>query len=232
MRLEAGRSVHAGSGPERKRVRRVDRPAGARDTAPAMSDGAGGRLRSAVGADDGPIEIVNYERSWPASFIAERERLAPLLPGVAIHHIGSTAVPGVAAKPVIDMIALVDHLDANAELLIERAGYEMPAQFNEGLVHRRYLCYPSAAYRTHHLHLVDVREDLERCLRFRDNLRSDPQLASRYAALKRALAARFRTDRAGYTLAKTEFIDTACATTGGLAETTEQRDVDEGTTPV
>src|SRR6478672_876771 len=114
MRLGVGGSVPCVcGGPGRKPMLHVDRPAGARDTGRAMSNGVGGSLRSAVGADDGPIEIVGYERSWPASFIAERERLAPLLPGVAIHHIGSTAVPGAAAKPVIDMIALVDHLDAN-----------------------------------------------------------------------------------------------------------------------
>jgi GrpB-like predicted nucleotidyltransferase (UPF0157 family) len=180
-----------------------------------MSYGVGGRLRGAVGADDGPIEIVDYERSWPATFIAERERLAPLLPGVAIHHIGSTAVPGAPAKPVIDMIALVDRLDANADLLIKRAGYDLPARFNDGLVHRRYLCYPTPAYRTHHLHLVDVPEDLDRCLRFRDKLRSDPRLAAQYASLKRGLAARFRADRASYTAAKTEFIERAALLPNG-----------------
>ena len=161
------------------------------------------------GADDGPIEIVEYEPSWPAFYIAERERLVPLLPGLQIHHIGSTAVPGLAAKSVIDMIALVDDLETNIAAVMQRAGYQLPARFNANLVHRRFLCYPTASYRTHHLHLVDEREDLDRCLRFRDTLRSDPKLAAEYAALKRALAARFREDREGYTKAKTAFIDDA-----------------------
>jgi len=166
------------------------------------------------GADDGPIEIVEYEPSWPAFYIAERERLTALLPGIRIHHIGSTAVPGLAAKPVIDMIALVDDLEANIAAAVQRAGYELPARFNVNLAHRRFLCYPAASYRTHHLHLVDEREDMDRCLRFRDSLRGDPKLAAEYASLKRALAARFREDREGYTKAKSTFINDADSQTG------------------
>jgi GrpB-like predicted nucleotidyltransferase (UPF0157 family) len=172
-----------------------------------MPDGMG--VQRALGADDGAIEIVDYEPSWPSAFVAERERLSPLLPGVQIHHIGSTAVPGLAGKPVIDMIALVDDLDATAERVIERGGYRLDARFNEGLGHRRYLCYPSISHRTHHLHLVDVSEDMQRCLRFRDRLRADRRLSAAYAALKRSLAARFEDDRAGYTMAKTRFVQDA-----------------------
>ena len=164
--------------------------------------------RVPLGADDGPIEIVDYNPAWRESFVAERERLAEVLPGVRIHHIGSTAVPGLAGKPVIDMIALVDDLDADVGTLL-RAGYHLPTKFNLGLEHRRYLCYPSGSFRTHHLHLVDEPEDLERCLRFRDSLRADPKLASDYVALKRALAARLLEDRQAYTKAKSKFINEA-----------------------
>jgi GrpB-like predicted nucleotidyltransferase (UPF0157 family) len=162
-----------------------------------------------IGAADGPIEIVEYDPSWPASYAAECERLTPLLPAVRMHHIGSTAVPGLAGKAVIDMIALVDDLDANAAVLIQRAGYQLPTRFNVNLVHRRFLCYPTATYRTHHLHLVDEWEDMDRCLRFRDSLRANRQLAADYVALKRALAARFPEDREGYTKAKSRFINDA-----------------------
>jgi GrpB-like predicted nucleotidyltransferase (UPF0157 family) len=148
-------------------------------------------VKRALGADDGLIEIVDYEPSWPSAFVAERDRLSQLAAGVHVHHIGSTAVPGLAGKPVIDMIALVDDLDAATALLIERGGYQLDPRFNEGLLHRRYLCYPGISHRTHHLHLVDVSEDAE------------------YAALKRSLAARFEDDRAGYTMAKTRFIEDA-----------------------
>jgi GrpB-like predicted nucleotidyltransferase (UPF0157 family) len=161
------------------------------------------------GAGNGPIEIVEYDPFWPACYFAERERLAALLPGIGVDHIGSTAVPGLAAKPVIDMIALVDDLEASAAAAVRRASYQIPARFNVDLVHRRFLCYPTAVYRTHHLHLVDEREDFDRCLRFRDGLRADSKVAAEYAALKRALAARFREDREGYTKAKSRFITDA-----------------------
>jgi GrpB-like predicted nucleotidyltransferase (UPF0157 family) len=163
-----------------------------------------------LGAGEGPIEIVEYNPSWPDSFVVERERLAGVLPGVRVHHIGSTAVPGLAGKPVVDMIALVDDLDTDVGTLLA-AGYHLPDRFNDGLVHRRFLCYPSESFRTHHLHLVDEREDLERCLRFRDNLRADPKLTAEYAALKRALAARLRENRQAYTKAKSSFINNADA---------------------
>ncbi len=160
---------------------------------------------------------MDYEPSWPASFAAERERLAPLLPGIRIYHIGSTAVPGLAAKPVIDMIALVDDLEQGITTVM-RAGYRLSPRFNANLVHRRFLSYPSSSYRTHHLHLVDAREDLERCLRFRDSLRGDSRLAADYATLKRALAARFREDREGYTKAKSAFIQDADSQTAASSK--------------
>ena len=177
-------------------------------------NGAAPHEPARIGAGDGPIEIVEYDPAWPASYIAERERLAPLLGGSQIHHIGSTAVPGLASKAVIDMIALVEDLDANVAVLLRQASYQLPASFNVDLVHRRFLCYPTVTYRTHHLHLVDKREDLDRCLRFRDSLRANRKLAADYVALKRALAARFREDRHGYTKAKSKFINSANAQAG------------------
>ena len=184
---------------------------------PQDSRGATAHGPACIGAGDGPIEIVEYDPSWPAFYFAECERLAPLLPGVRIYHIGSTAVPGLAAKPVIDMIALVDDLEANIGAVVQRAGYQLPARFNVNLVHRRFLCYPTASYRTHHLHLVDKREDMDHCLRFRDSLRGNPTLAVEYAALKRVLARRYREDREGYTKAKSTFIKAADLQTGVCA---------------
>ena len=171
-----------------------------------------------LGAGDGPIEIVEYDPRWPNAYVAERERLSPLLPGVPIHHIGSSAVRGLAGKAVIDMIALVEDLEASSATVTQRAGYQLPGQFNVDLVHRRFLCYPSATYRTHHLHLVDTREDIDQCLHFRDRLRANPQLAADYVALKRALAANYKDDRMGYTKAKTRFINAADSQAGVSAE--------------
>ncbi len=160
-----------------------------------------------AGGRDAEVKIVEYDPGWPAVYQAERERLTPLLPpGVKLHHFGSTAVPGLAAKPVIDMIALVDALDAPIAALVARGGYQYPQAFNATLTHRRFLCYPTAAHRTHHLHLVDEPGELERRLRFRDRLRANPVLAGEYVALKRALAERYSNDREAYTEAKSEFV--------------------------
>jgi GrpB-like predicted nucleotidyltransferase (UPF0157 family) len=148
---------------------------------------------------------VDYDPEWPARFAEARERLSTLLPAAEIHHIGSTAVPGLPAKPVIDIMALVDDLDGPIADLIE-AGWEFPSAFNDELVNRRWLCRPNASVRTHHLHLVSDRHELERCLRFRDRLRADEDLASGYRALKRRLAAELGDDREAYTAAKAEFV--------------------------
>jgi GrpB-like predicted nucleotidyltransferase (UPF0157 family) len=174
-----------------------------------------GRAPAQCGADDGPIKIVEYDAAWPARYDAERRRLLELIPELHLFHIGSTAVPGLAGKSVIDMIALVEDLDASAARAVRAAGYAMPECFNQGLEHRRYLCYPSESFRSHHLHLVDQAADLEQCIRFRDLLRADGAMAEQYATLKRLLAAQFQGDRQSYTKAKTGFIEDAATGAAG-----------------
>jgi len=159
-----------------------------------------------AGSEDMPVEIVAYDPAWPAAFAAERERLAPLLAGAEIHHIGSTAVPGLGAKPIIDMIALVDSYEAPIGRLVAQAGYRYPRAYNATLSGRRFLCYPTPLLRTHHMHLVEDPARLAGYLAFRDRLRGDDALARDYEVLKRELAARHHHDREGYTEAKSEFI--------------------------
>jgi GrpB-like predicted nucleotidyltransferase (UPF0157 family) len=158
---------------------------------------------------DQPVEIVAYDPAWPALFEEERRRLAGMLPGADIEHFGSTAVPGLAAKPVVDVIALVDDLDAPIPVLVERGGYAFPAEYNATLGGRRWLCWPGPERRRFHLTLTDDRGDFERRLAFRDALRRDDALAREYESLKRSLAERFRDDREGYTAAKAAFVDGA-----------------------
>lgn len=152
------------------------------------------------------VEVVEYDPSWPAAFEAERARLHPLLAGAEIYHIGSTAVPRLAAKPIIDMIAVVDSYEIPIARLVAEAGYRYPRAFNATLSKRRFLCYPNAQTRTHHMHLVENPDELTRYLCFRDRLRADPALACRYETLKRELAEHHRHDREAYTEAKTEFV--------------------------
>jgi GrpB-like predicted nucleotidyltransferase (UPF0157 family) len=136
------------------------------------------------------LTLVAYDPSWPARFEEERRRLAAMLPGARIEHIGSTAVPGTAAAPVIDVMALVADLDGPIPVLVERGRYEFPVALNAGLAGRRWLCRPSAEMRLFDLFLVDSVELLEREVRFRDTLRSDGELAAAYEGLKRGGADR------------------------------------------
>jgi GrpB-like predicted nucleotidyltransferase (UPF0157 family) len=159
--------------------------------------------------DDAAIEIVAYDTGWPARFEVEAKILTVLLaPWLAgdIEHIGSTAVPGLAAKPVIDIMLPVHSLEASRPAIAAAAGASyLYAPYRAEVMH--WFCKPSPAHRTHHLHMLKAGGSVwsER-LAFRDALRSDPRLAAEYAVLKKELALRFSHDREGYTAAKTPFI--------------------------
>ncbi len=167
-------------------------------------------------AIDQEIEICNYDPRWSVEFESERNRLMTLFPGafLTIEHVGSTAVPGLAAKPVVDLVAVIDSMDA-AESLVDALcanGYSTSAEFNATLKDRKWLMRYGLGGRTHHLHLVPAGSaDLADKLRFRDLLRSDADLSAKYLELKESLASSLGHDREKYTEAKTEFIRTALA---------------------
>lgn len=158
------------------------------------------------------VRLAAYNPHWAAQFLAERDRLLAILPGcfAGIEHIGSTAVPGLAAKPIIDILAGVNNLDA-ADAMLEPLcanGYETSAEFNATLPDRRWLMRHALGRRTHHLHLVIFGgERWIQCLKFRDMLRADAAIAARYQRLKEILTDQHRHDREAYTRAKTDFIN-------------------------
>ena len=159
---------------------------------------------------EAPIEVAPYDARWPAAFEQERallaEALGPWLAGPP-EHIGSTAVPGLAAKPVIDIMAPVHTLAASRQAIeaARELGY-VHYPYKPDVMH--WFCKPSAAHRTHHLHLVPLGSPLWReRLAFRDALRADPELRASYQALKLDLAQRHRLVREAYTDAKTPFIE-------------------------
>jgi GrpB-like predicted nucleotidyltransferase (UPF0157 family) len=159
--------------------------------------------------EEASVEVVPYDVAWPAQFASENNLLATILsPWLAgdIEHVGSTAIPGMPAKPVIDIMAPVHGLGAS-RLAIEAvasAGYHYAA-YKPDLMH--WFCKPSPQHRTHHLHLVPRASLLWRQrLIFRDALQDDPALAHEYANLKMQLAERFRFDREAYTDAKGPFV--------------------------
>lgn len=156
-----------------------------------------------------PIELSDYDSSWPTQFSAERQLLlaaiGPWLVG-PIEHIGSTAVPGLRAKPVIDIMAGVASLPAARDAIPVLAALQYQYwPYKVELMH--WFCKPSDDHRTHHLHLVPVHSDLWRArLAFRDRLRSDATARADYVALKDQLADRHHDDREAYTDGKTEFV--------------------------
>lgn len=159
------------------------------------------------------VALHVYDGAWPRAFETERDRLLALFPhGFRdIQHIGSTAVAGLRAKPVIDILAGVESIAA-AEALASplcQSGYATSAEFNASLPDRKWFMRWSQGHRTHHLHLVVHGGPVWRDrLAFRDALRSRPDIAARYAALKTDLAAVHAHDREAYTDAKAAFFRT------------------------
>lgn len=158
------------------------------------------------------ITIVGYDPQWPGLFEQEQHRIVDALGPVvvAMEHVGSTAVPGLAAKPIIDLMLgvrrLVDAETAAPKLL--ELGYEYVPQ--DPIPGRRYFHKGPPGGRTYHLHAAKEGASFwERHILFRDWLRTHPEDDRSYERLKRELAARFGSDRLGYTDAKTEFIEAA-----------------------
>ena len=160
-------------------------------------------------SSEASVEIVDYDPSWPGRFEEEatelRRALAAWLVG-PIEHIGSTAISGLAAKPVIDIMAGVETLDASRPAIAVMAdlGY-CYAPYRPDSEH--WFCKPSPALRTHHLHLIPFESRRwNEAIAFRDYLRVHSQIATEYEGLKRRLAQKYRFDREAYTEAKGPFI--------------------------
>lgn len=163
-----------------------------------------------------PITVVGYNPAWPIRFCIESQLIQIALGDLnpRIEHIGSTAVPGLAAKPIIDMLVGVRSL-GDFERHCDRLsvyGYEYIPEYERVLPDRRFFKRVVRRVRTHHVHVVEINGLYwKRYLKFRDTLRSDDWLAGRYAELKRRLAARFRYDRDAYTNGKTGFVESVLA---------------------
>ncbi|HEY7295296.1 MAG TPA: GrpB family protein [Dehalococcoidia bacterium] len=158
------------------------------------------------------IVILDYDPAWPGSYTREAELIEQALDGryVALEHIGSTAVPGLAAKPIIDIMAGLESLaDATACIApLERIGYEFHPEITArlGMNDDRLFVKRSQGQVAAHLHLAAYGGSFWReKLLFRNFLRGHPDTAAQYAALKRTLAPRF-SDGPSYSTAKTEFV--------------------------
>ncbi len=153
------------------------------------------------------IVLLPHDPRWLADAAAECARIvAACGPGVLrVEHIGSTAVPGLLAKPVLDLMPLVKRFEDGFDCVsqMRALGYWFAGDFG---IPGRHL-FIKGSPRTHHAHmLVDGSTEARRHLAVRDTLRQNPAAAARYAALKQALAPRFGDDREGYAEAKGAFM--------------------------
>jgi GrpB-like predicted nucleotidyltransferase (UPF0157 family) len=161
-----------------------------------------------LGLESGIVRLVEYDARWPALFAAEAERLRDQCGTftVILEHVGGTSIPGMCAKPVLDIAAgrpagssIQDYISA-----FERAGYEHRGE--RGVPGRQF--FRRGRPRSYHVHLVDHDGPLWRdYLAFRDYLRAHAREARQFADVKRALAARFARDREGYLTAKSSHVE-------------------------
>jgi len=162
----------------------------------------------------GSIITANYDPKWPIVYEEEKAKILRAIGNrvVAIEHVGSTAVPGLGAKPIIDIMVGVSHLSDARECIepLKKIGYEYVPEYEASIPERRYFRKgPSQVPNRHfHLHMVERTGSFwERHLLFRDFLRAHPIVARRYYQLKKELAAKHGSDHEAYTEAKTSFIE-------------------------
>jgi GrpB-like predicted nucleotidyltransferase (UPF0157 family) len=178
--------------------------------AEAKSEFVRGILNQARRETKGPIVIADYDPAWAEMYEAERERICEEIGRwvAGIEHVGSTSVPGLAGKAVIDIMPGVRSL-ADADRCLDgmrRLGYEYVPEFEVDLPGRRYF-RKGHPERKWHVHIVEKGGEFwRRHLVFRDYLRVHPEAAADYAALKRKLADQYPHDSLAYTEAKSEFI--------------------------
>jgi GrpB-like predicted nucleotidyltransferase (UPF0157 family) len=160
------------------------------------------------------IEIVDYDRRWPLLFDEEAKRLRAVLDPsliVGLEHFGSTAIPGLSAKPIIDILVAVRSLAAAQATFVEalrKLDYVYWADnpkkdrmfFVKGMP-------PFGSKRSHHVHVTELHGEMWQRLAFRDYLRAHPEEAETYERLKRRLAAEHQTDREAYSDAKSAYVE-------------------------
>ncbi len=160
------------------------------------------------------VEIVDYDPRWPLLFDEEAKRLRAVLDPsliVGLEHFGSTAIPGLSAKPIIDILIAVRSLVAAQATFVEalrKLDYVYCADnpkkdrmfFVKGMP-------PFGARRSHHVHVTEPHAEMWQRLAFRDYLRAHPEEARTYERLKSRLAAEHRTDREAYTDAKSAYVE-------------------------
>ena len=163
------------------------------------------------------VEVVEYDPKWVTLYREEKAKILAAIGrlAVAIEHIGSTAVVGLGAKPIIDIMVGVIRL-SDAQQCMEplgSIGYEYQPQHEATIPERRFFRKGELPKEQHyHLHMVEKGSGFWKThLAFRDYLRTDPETTRQYCELKKKLASKYGSDREGYTEAKTSFIESIVA---------------------
>ncbi len=162
-----------------------------------------------IGLHGGIVQLSPYDSRWPSYYDQEsaaiRAACGPEL--VRVDHVGSTSVPGLCAKPIIDLMGGIETFDDGFKLNEPLASLGYTALGELGIPGRHLFSLRDGEIRLVHFHVFVIEsDDWRRHLAFRDYLRSNPQALADYVALKQALQNEHATDRDGYTDAKTEFI--------------------------
>lgn len=162
------------------------------------------------------VAVVPYDPAWPKRFEQERDHLRACLPRdlvKRIEHFGSTAVPGLAAKPIVDILVEVASLEETKLRIapvLEAQGYDYfwrPAwDVDEPPYYAWFIKRDASGARTHHIHMVEAHFEHWDRLRFRDYLVAHPEIAREYGELKLRLSQQHDQDRVAYTKSKTEFV--------------------------
>lgn len=156
------------------------------------------------------VDVVPHNANWQSAFEDESQQVCVALGKnlVAIYHIGSTAIPTIHAKPIIDMLVAVEDITKvdQQNALMQALGYEVMGEF--GIAGRRFFRKDNqVGIRTHHIHTFEVGSaQINRHLAFRDYMRSHPEDAQKYSELKHTLAQQHPYDIEGYMDGKSDFI--------------------------
>jgi len=156
------------------------------------------------------VELVSYNPEWPKIFQQEARLIADIFSNelVSIHHIGSTAIPNMLAKPIIDIMGVVREIERvelyNGSMI--KLGYTPRGEY--GIPERRYFIKATQGIRSHHVHMYPVgHRNISLHLDFRDYLQEHPKQAKAYIQFKKDLAQQYRQDPSAYSEAKTEFVE-------------------------
>ena len=162
-----------------------------------------------LGLESGVVRLVPYDPAWPGLFAAEAERLQKLLKAaglvVVLEHVGSTAIPGLTAKPVLDILGGYPEGASVADYVGALTKAEYVHRGEQGIPGREF--FRRGNPRSYHLHLTVIDGPFWRDhLTFRNRLRADESLRDAYAALKRDLVVRFPREREAYIDGKAPFV--------------------------